>query len=116
MKVEFVFLVTENLKHYWVSFSLLSSPFSMKGHCVFSVAPLFFETLPDTWKNQLGELQSQPVGAEVNFCPTSPLALLGPLLVPRMLLLPFSFLQERILDRERKESPALNPSLSETQF
>ena len=42
-KVEFVFFLRENPKHYWVFFSLCSPQVSVQGHCLFSVAPGLFE-------------------------------------------------------------------------
>lgn len=78
-----VFLASENLSHYEVVFSLFSPQVSLKkGHCLFSVALVFLETPTGTQQNKLG--QPQPVGAEVKL-----LCLLGPLLVPRVLLLSF---------------------------
>ena len=96
-----------------IRFPLLSN-FSMKGHCLLSVSPLplFWETCPGTWKKQLGELQPQPVGVEVNSGPTSPF---GSSACAKDAIASF-VLQERILGRERKESPVPDPSLSETQF
>lgn len=89
---------------------LLLSNFSMKGIlsslCI--SPPPFWETFPGTWKNQLEGSCSHSQWVW-KLTPEVRPALLGPLLVPRMLLLPF-VLQERILGRRKERKPT--PDLS----
>ena len=82
----------------------------MTSHCLLSVSP---PSLP-FWGNISRHLEesARGVGVEVNSGPTSPF---GSSACAKDAIASFA-LQERILGRERKESPAPDPSLSETQF
>lgn len=89
-----VFLVTENSKHHWGLFSLCSPQVSVKGPCLFSVAPGFFElgnilcqAPPVPWQNLLQKPRGSSWWAW-KFSVFLP-ALLPLCLVPKVLLLPF---------------------------